>query len=87
MEFNMCRYMANHYYFLLNKITISGIIFSGMLSCMFIFCVYASENSTSRHHFKNTLPAVMEEIDFKWPCPYPHRQSNYIKLLKALWLC
>ena len=82
MEFNMYRYMANYYCFLLKKITISGIIFSSMLSCMFIFCVYASENSTSFYHFKNTLPAVMEEIDFKWPCPYLHRRSNYIKLLK-----
>ena len=51
---------------------------------MFIFCVYASENSTSLHYFKNTstIPTVMEEIDVKWPCPYLHRRSNYIKLLK-----
>ena len=67
----MCRCMESNYCFLLKIKTILRIVFNSVLSCMFIFCVYASENSTSLHYFKNTstIPTVMEEIDVEMALP------------------
>ena len=78
----MRRYMESRYCSLLKIKTILRIVFNNVLPCMFIFCVYASEDSTSPHHFTDTLPVTMEEIDFKWCSPDFQDRSNYIKILK-----